>query len=190
MGAGSHAPEGDDDHQCIHCGRWYARAGLLPHERNCQWSETDRRMIDLEDIHAQLRAPDVDTDDHDAEDVDELPGEEIADAPGGEAPPTPEEEAPDPAPSTARTDGGPSPVPGGWEDSHQGDDELEEDVDEDDGDGCPACGSTESFPVEMLPEEAFEEVPELEQYDKVCAPCSTNENGHLSDTIEVFSGDE
>ena len=63
MAGGSTSAESDDDQQCIHCGRWFGSPGLLPHERNCEWQDSDRRMQPLEDPLAKTRADDVDAGD-------------------------------------------------------------------------------------------------------------------------------
>lgn len=194
MSAGSAASEGDDDHQCRHCGRWYSRAGLGAHERHCDWSQSEKRMHDLVDPLAVMRVDDVGLEeiDADGDDVDPAstppnpgpnPGPDPADGPG----PDPDR---DPSPSPTRTDGGPSAVPDDWSSDDVGGAGADrETVDVDlgnDSTGCPSCGSTDSRRIDDLPDEVLEAEPALRQYDRYCSPCSTDVNGTLTSTLEVF----
>jgi len=55
MTGGSPEKEADNDTQCIHCGRWYGKAGIIPHERNCPVADVDARMHEIVDSIAQVR---------------------------------------------------------------------------------------------------------------------------------------
>lgn len=59
MSGGSTEKEAEDDRQCIHCGLWYSKAGVLNHEENCDLAEFEVRKLSLEDPFAIVRAPDV-----------------------------------------------------------------------------------------------------------------------------------
>lgn len=183
MTGGSASKEGDDDNQCIHCGRWYARAGVQSHEANCDWQSTDRRMHDLVDPLAIMRADDVDVDDIEEADVDpDPPGA----TPGGDPGGTPMED-PDigDSASETRADGGPSSVPTDFDDVQDGGDAGGSDSDPD-PDGCPECGGDWSMPVAELPDEVLEAAPDLREYDKLCVPCSTDDEGNLTDEAVVY----
>ena len=57
MAGGSAEPDDpEEEDQCIHCGRWYTRRGVLSHEENCPIAISDERVYELEATPARLRA--------------------------------------------------------------------------------------------------------------------------------------
>lgn len=113
------------DRQCKHCGLWFDRRGHIPHERNCDFQEYDRRIIPLEDSGGEA------AEDGSVE-KDPPPQDGVGDGP------TPE--GSDPSDDPARTDGSGLGLEGPPETPTDVDDQ------EDAGDGpetvdCPGCGT-------------------------------------------------
>lgn len=193
MASGSTEPESDDDRQCIHCGRWYAHLGVHQHEETCRLRSYDRRLVDLSDPHARMRAPDLEAGADDLE-----AGDDAGDDRGDPAPePTPVASRSstgrmesDPTDDEVATDGGPQAVPSGWDDAGTGSDPTPA-PDADDGPAvCPTCGSPDWFRADELADQLQQEgepVPDrVREADRACAPCSTTDDGRLAETVEVY----
>ena len=199
MSGGSHERE-DGDWQCKHCGLWFSPAGLHNHEETCKFAPVDHRVLELVDQHARERADDVDVadvqgvdddrdDDHDAGagEVDLEDDVDVPDAPDMDPDPAPDapEGRPEGAPeATTRTDGGPQELPDGFEDA-VGEDDLETDDGDGDPEPCPEHGTEESAPIEEFPA-LLEANPRLERFDRICLPCSTDEEGRAVSPVEVW----
>lgn len=190
MAGGSTDREGDDDRQCVHCGLWFDRLGLHEHEASCRLRDYDRRLVDLVDSHAVMRADDVDLGDVEGDDEAEdltvgIAGDELSPDDLGE----PELRESEPSTDSARTDGGPQAVPSGWDGA--GSDPTPDVDDSDDEAACPACGSADWFDPDDLVDRYGADLPddlvdELREADRVCADCSTTDEGRLAKTVEVY----
>lgn len=191
MAGGSREPESDDDQQCAECGLWFASAGVISHERNCNLKDYDRRLQPLTCPFAVMRAPDVDPGEEDDEPVEAELVDEPADPDLGseivveDAPTDPgADPGGDPMETAARTDGGPMAVPAFESDDE--DDEVEDD--DEDALACPGCGGWNlDDPEEALPEEALRSTPAVREFDHICIDCSTDENGTWTSPVEVFN---
>ena len=192
MAGGSTESEADDDRQCVHCGRWYDKLGLHEHEASCRLRDYDRRLVDLVDSHAIMRADDVELDDGTDPGVD---GGDltvgVAHDDSGEGPEIGEStfKSDDESTADARTDGGPQAVPSGWEGAAS--DPTPDGDDGDDEATCPACGSPDWFDPDALVDRYGAELPdelvdELRSADRACADCSTTDDGRLARTVEVY----
>jgi hypothetical protein len=58
---------------------------------------------------------------------------------------------------------------------------------EDDEESCPECGSDEWFDVDGLPNQVLDAQPSLAQHDRACYQCSTDAQGNLTSTVEVYN---
>lgn len=202
MSGGSHEPE-EDDRQCKHCGLWYSLAGLQNHENSCDFEPVDHRVVELVDPFARERAADVqvvDEDDRDdapdAVDVEDEPSPdvEVPDAPDVDvdvdtepAPDAPEGRPEGAAEATTRTDGGPQELPSGFQDAApSSNDGSDADASGDpDAEPCPEHGAAESRPIDEFPK-LLEVNPRLEQFDHICVPCSTDDDGRVVSPVEVW----
>jgi len=191
MAGGSREQESENDQQCQHCGLWFGSEGVLNHEQHCDLAEYDARKVDLSCPTTLLRAgevevgadPDGDRDDRD--DVEEESADDLApDAPS----PAPEGATSDPTATGdgMRADGGPMAVPT-FEDSESDESAAESD----ETTTCPSCGGEDvEAPEDALPREALTAKPALRDFEFICVPCSTDDDGHWTSPVEVFNDDE
>lgn len=177
MGGGSalsadrSSPQSPTDQQCTHCGRYFSQRGIDSHEANCDFEEFDVVLVPIAGQDDEGETPSGDGTDPSAtapDDVGTSPSPDVAaDTAGGT--------------QGTRTDGGPrAPPTPDVEDV----DDVQDEHDEDDG--CPACGSEEWFDPADLPDAVLDERPDLAEYDRACYPCSTDEQGEMTRTIEVY----
>jgi len=163
------SPQSPRDQQCQHCGRWFSPRGIDSHEANCDFAGYDAVLVPIAGDGRDGAAPSAEgaTQTPDSTDEDgSSPGPEPVDA--------------DPV-ERSRTDGGPRSPPTPSVDGASQDDDADEDS------GCPVCGSDEWFDPTELPDGVLEERPVLATFDRGCYPCSTDEQGEMTQSIEVYN---
>lgn len=163
MAGASSEREHPTDQRCDYCGRFFSAQGIGPHEEHCPVRELGISVDELDgrDDQGDTREPEPTGADVESQPIEADGG----DPNGGDA-----------------SEGGSAPrAPPSFDSAS----EPEPDRD-DDRDGCPRCGSPNWFDPSKLPDDVLDHAPELAEFDRACMDCSTDDDGSLSATVEVY----
>jgi hypothetical protein len=156
MSGGSETQETKYDVQCQHCGLWYDDRGIDNHQANCSLRDYDVTLVDVDGDEQRATPDGGSTDDRDQENR-HVDELDQDDRDVNEGP--------------TKLD---PPEP-----------EVPDEPDDPDP-SCPECGSTDWFDPTGLPTQVLDARPQLTEYDRCCYPCSTDDEGRLSDQIEAY----